>query len=345
MKLFPLLLLGGVGALAFFLPKRAKAESGPLDEDVPDADEDVEEGADVDADDDAAEEQAAKDAPVWEGAPGGPPTAEQVSQTYATAMAPGFTDLGQLGYAYSLVNLYGTPEQAGAISAKMASIKAGTYMPGPSVAPPTTATPVPMPTPSAPSDDSVIVKPPGKPPVVVVDEEPPPLPAEPPGGPPGAPPPLASEETTPDLDPNGTVTLARLLLEAEGKNKWKSAFQPQVKAWQARVGLTSDGKFGVGSSMKMADEVGVLPLVRYWSGWDKGAEVQKHTDNLRAKGAELKMNPDKRVHGIALQASANREKGQGWPAPSKTIAVPQQDLDAVRDQIKATLDAEEGDTP
>lgn len=319
MKLLPLILVGGIGALVWLLPKKAKAGeyAGPLEP----TDE---------------EEEDAADRQTWEGSLGGPPSDSQVQAMYQAAMAPGMTDVGQLRYAYSLVNLYGTPEQAGAIAAKIESVESGDYMPGPSVSP----TPAPAPT-------EVIVAPPAGPPVAVPDDDddeasPALPPSPPPMAVPAPPTPLQETETQPEMDPNGTVRLARLLLNREGEPRWKSAHQAQVKTWQGVVGLTTDGKFGPLSALEMAEEVGVLPLIRYWSGWNKSDEVQKYRDRLRAFASELEMDPNKRAHAMALRASADREKGQGWPANAKVQAVPVADQQAILDSIQATLEAEEG---
>ncbi|MFA5739387.1 MAG: hypothetical protein WC902_11435, partial [Bacteroidales bacterium] len=105
--------------------------------------------------------------------------------------------------------------------------------------------------------------------------------AIPPSPPASAIPPIAAEETSEDLDPQGTVFLARILLAREGSSGWKEALQSEVKAWQSRVGLTADGKFGPGSAERMAREVGVLPLVRFWPLGEWRREVA--VDNYRAR--------------------------------------------------------------
>ena len=76
--------------------------------------------------------------------------------------------------------------------------------------------------------------------------------------------PIAAVETSPALDPKGTVSFARALLVREELPGWKTDMKDAVAEWQAGVGLTNDGFFGIESAGRMAEEVGVLPLVRYW---------------------------------------------------------------------------------
>ncbi|MFA5436320.1 MAG: hypothetical protein WC372_09825 [Candidatus Neomarinimicrobiota bacterium] len=137
--------------------------------------------------------------------------------------------------------------------------------------------------------------------------------------PPAAIPPVAREETAPDLDPHGTVLLARALLAREGSSGWKEALQGEVKAWQGRVGLTADGKMGPGGLERMAREVGVLPLVRFWplGEWRKEVAVDSYRFRIERVASEVEVaNP---AHAAALRASAAREKGQGWPSAPAPI--------------------------
>lgn len=157
--------------------------------------------------------------------------------------------------------------------------------------------------------------------------------------PPGTPP-LAVEETKPENDPYGTIRLARLLLDEQSRKGWKYISEA-VKQWQARVGLTADGKFGPGSAMRMAQEVAILPWIRYWSlGFpSKQAAVDNYRGRLKAYA--LQIQPTQPEHATSLIISANKETGQGWPQSPAAVAgsepTPQQVAAAISEltQLKA----------
>lgn len=126
--------------------------------------------------------------------------------------------------------------------------------------------------------------------------------------------PLTEVETRPENDPAGTIALARRLLAREEALGWKSDLQDSVAAWQERVGLKSDGLFGIDSAARMAEEVGILPLIRYWS---KGLRTKKEAEaaydkKISAVIADLaaKHGDVSKPHRDALTASMNREKAQ-----------------------------------
>ena len=94
-----------------------------------------------------------------------------------------------------------------------------------------------------------------------------------------------------------------------------------VKAWQKRVGtLVVDGEFGEKSELRMAQEVGILPLIRYWpASSQKATEVPKYQAALRAYAASVQAsNP---AHAIALNNSAAFEVGYGYTANPAAIPV------------------------
>jgi hypothetical protein len=132
-----------------------------------------------------------------------------------------------------------------------------------------------------------------------------------------APPPLATEETKPQADPNGTVKLARQLLDSETRTGWRTADQAAVKAWQARMKLVADGKFGVKSAMTMADEVGVLPLVRFWpsASASKSSALKKYRNDLHTKAATIEAQGHG-DHARALEVSADREDARSFGNPN-----------------------------
>jgi hypothetical protein len=136
--------------------------------------------------------------------------------------------------------------------------------------------------------------------------------------------PLQTAETHPELDPNGTIALAKLLIDREASAGWKSANQAEIKAWQGRLGVAAvgkaDGLFGEKSALGMAKEVGVLPLIRYWpASIQKGTEVPKHQKALRTYAATVATsNP---AHAIALNNSAAFDVGQGFATNPPAIPV------------------------
>lgn len=131
-------------------------------------------------------------------------------------------------------------------------------------------------------------------------------------------PPLAVEEVKPENDPKGTIALARLLLDEQTKKGWKY-ISPAVKDWQSRVGLTPDGKFGPGSALRMAQEVAIMPWVRYWptGSASKSAAVADYRGRLKAFA--LSIEAKRPEHAIALYRAAELEAGQGWPAAPSAV--------------------------
>jgi len=131
---------------------------------------------------------------------------------------------------------------------------------------------------------------------------------------------ITTAELDPTLDKYGTIALARVLLDEQTKPNWKYVSQA-VKDWQSKVGLTADGKFGPGAALRMAQEVGALPWVRYWpvGSASKQAAVSDYRGRLKAYA--LSIAPKNEAHAAALIISADRESGQGWPtAPAKAPA-------------------------
>jgi hypothetical protein len=136
-------------------------------------------------------------------------------------------------------------------------------------------------------------------------------------------PPLATEETTEEADPNGTIALARALLAEEMTPDWRSE-SSAVAAWESRMDLGSSGKFGVNDAQRMANEVAVLPIIRYWAtgGRTLKQQLKDYRDFLYmfADSYRIEGKPE---HAAALIASAEREQGQGWPSdPRSKQAIP-----------------------
>lgn len=130
--------------------------------------------------------------------------------------------------------------------------------------------------------------------------------------------PVQHEETKVDQDPHGTVALAKAMIDAESMSGWKAALHPMIAAWQSSVGLKGDGKFGPGSAAAMAQEVGVLPLIRYYpAGTQLKADLQAYRDLLYTMAANFdSRNP---AHAAALRSSAQYETGQAYSGTPKAI--------------------------
>lgn len=268
------------------------------------------------------------------------PSQDDVDKMYDWAMKPDTVDPAWVQMAYQTVLAYdGSPQKAARVAAlgdKLAKLQSGTY--GVAAQP---ASPL---QPAEPEPKVVVQTPEGKtvetpvptPQQVQATPEPgpgtalPPLPPEPSPLPPAQQPPstdkvpeLAKEETSEQADPNGTIAVARALIDVEGRENWKGALQPLVENWQRKVGITADGEFGPGSALKMGEEVGVLPLIRYYPKGSptKEAAVRSYQTKLYALADRLDKE-GKREHAIAIRASAEHEKGQGWPKKPGPVVTP-----------------------
>ncbi len=269
--------------------------------------------------------------------------------TFQTAI--NLTDVPQIKYAQAYLQKYGHSSQAAQLQTRIDELLARGAPPV-TTSPP--ATPV-VPTPVLPAPGPVPVTPPlpepgapvivvpapapvTPPPVIVPPVVPPPA-ATPPTAPEPvlgkAPPPaLQKQETAPIADPNGTILLAQKMLDAERKNGWKTALASDIKAWQARVGLTADGKFGPGSAKKMAEEVGALPLVRYWpASAQKNTAVPAYKNDLTAIQERL-TNQGLIAHSGVLGLAAEREKGQAF---GTTTGAAQKDVDDYANNVAMLL--------
>ena len=121
----------------------------------------------------------------------------------------------------------------------------------------------------------------------------------------------------PDVVPEDTAALARILLADEAGGNWKRT-RPEVGVWQKARGLKVDNKFGPVSALRMADEIGTLPLVRYWP---KGSQQQAAVSAFR-EALEGKASTASEPRKSQLLAAAAREQGQGFGSkPGKPATV------------------------
>lgn len=128
-------------------------------------------------------------------------------------------------------------------------------------------------------------------------------------------PPIVTLPLPPPQDdvPDDTAELVALMLDAESTSGWKRV-EPALKDWQAERGRTVDGKFGPGDAKAMAEEIGTLPIIRFWplaTGTNPGRAIDEYRAALRAIASEVGG-----AHGEQLRQSAVREKGQSFGPPT-----------------------------
>src|SRR6478752_7082842 len=132
-------------------------------------------------------------------------------------------------------------------------------------------------------------------------------------------PPIVAEPVNPSQPTNiaaDTLTTISAMLAQEQSPKWRRIPEPTLVSWQKNRGLVADGKFGTGTALKLADETGMLPIIRAWpnASYPEGHWLEDYRAALRAKAATAS-EPRK----SQLLAAAEREKGQGWGTPEKPI--------------------------
>lgn len=120
--------------------------------------------------------------------------------------------------------------------------------------------------------------------------------------------PPTSTAELPVVVPEDTATMTQRLLAQEAKPNWKTR-DPVVKVWQESRGLTADGEFGTKTALRLADEIGVIPLIRFWpkGSYPEGSWVRDYQAELIRK-AQAAPEPKR----SQLMASADRERGQGF---------------------------------
>ncbi len=137
---------------------------------------------------------------------------------------------------------------------------------------------------------------------------------------PGPPPPVSAPPASPaevtTSAPADTVALVTKMLAQEANPHWRIIPEPLLVAWQKARGLTADGDFGTGTALKLAQEIGTIPIIR---GWPKGSTPgDGKMANYQASLQQI-ANAAPEPRASQLRASAAREAGQGYGTPEKPI--------------------------
>ncbi|HXJ69888.1 MAG TPA: hypothetical protein VNM39_13340 [Verrucomicrobiae bacterium] len=131
---------------------------------------------------------------------------------------------------------------------------------------------------------------------------------------PNAPP--ASAPELPSTAPADTIDVVTGMLAQEQNPHWRIIPYAPLRAWQKARGLVADGDYGTGTALKMAEEIGTLPIIR---GWPKGSTPHDgKLDNYRASLQQI-ANAAPEPRASQLRAAAVREAGQGYGTPETPI--------------------------
>lgn len=123
-----------------------------------------------------------------------------------------------------------------------------------------------------------------------------------------APPIAAPPAEQPTVLEEDTAQLLGLMLGRESTSDWKRT-EPLLKLWQGTRDLTADGKFGPGTALVMAQETGLLPIVRFWP---QGSLIETGAvDNYREALFRIARTAEE-PRRSQLMAAAEREQGQGF---------------------------------
>jgi hypothetical protein len=107
------------------------------------------------------------------------------------------------------------------------------------------------------------------------------------------------------------------MLQAEGPNTiWRSTAIPGLADWQRARGLTADGSAGTKTMLRMAQEIGAIPIVR---AWPKDSYREGHWLGDYKASLQQIANSKTGQHADLLRQSAAREDGQGFGTPPKPI--------------------------
>jgi hypothetical protein len=106
-------------------------------------------------------------------------------------------------------------------------------------------------------------------------------------------------------------------LGAEKRTGWKeqSRGSQVLKDWQRARGRPSvDGLFGPGDAQVLAQETGLLPIVRFWPSRD-GANPRAALERFRSELGAISESASE-PRRSQLLAAINREQGQSFGAAS-----------------------------
>jgi len=153
------------------------------------------------------------------------------------------------------------------------------------------------------------------PPVVPVVPPAPSLPALPAQPAQPAQPPVSAPVTTVKAD---TAAMVAALLDAETRAGW-NVTDPNVQVFQKARGLTADAKFGPGTALATALEIGTLPLIRFWP---LGTTKNKALQDYKAALLDLANKSPDPNHAQQLRLSASREDARAYSTKGKLAALP-----------------------
>lgn len=124
------------------------------------------------------------------------------------------------------------------------------------------------------------------------------------------PPPPTTSVEQPSVVKQDTANLAALMLGEEATPNWKRKY-PELGAWQAARGLKVDQMFGPGSAQRLAQEIGTVPIIRFWP---KGTTRETALEPYRNALLTLAGSAEE-PRRAQLIMSANREQGQAFASP------------------------------
>jgi len=165
----------------------------------------------------------------------------------------------------------------------------------------------------------VVQQPAAQQPAAQTPATPPPAPPPAPPPPPAVQPPPAQQTTSPvSTVAADTAAMVATLLDAETRSGWNTT-DPNVGVFQKARGLTSDSKFGPGTALKAALEIGTLPLIRFWP---LGSTKAKLLSSYKQSLLELANQSSDPVRAQQLRLSAQREDARAFSTKGPLPALP-----------------------
>jgi hypothetical protein len=126
----------------------------------------------------------------------------------------------------------------------------------------------------------------------------------------------------PTAIPEDTLALLRIMLPKESGSSWKVK-EPKLVPWQRARGLKDDGLFGKKSAVRMAEETGLLPIIRFWprgTTRTSGA-LEDYKADLLAAASRFGAMAGHEAHAAQLRAAVDREQGQAYSRVIRPIGV------------------------